>query len=797
MKWRRGKSQKKWDNFKSALVLCLTAFLALSLFSHNPRDPSLNSFGLHLKVLNACGYVGAILSDLFFQLFGFCAFLFVPAGLWLSYRLFKPRPLGGESVWTAGAFYFSAFSALCCLLNLYFPKVVFHEGVSLGGALGVVLREALTPLFHTLGTTLILCSVLLLTFVFSDQGAVAGRLLFKGRVLLQRLPGLIRRIKTAPRIFFQMFFKVRGVFRKQIKTFPGIFLKKGSGRGREAEKDPPPPPVLEESEFSPKEVRETGPADFKPEGDEADFLPAETSERRKEGSEAALREKPFAETSGQTFTSGDLPSLKLLSPLPASSKKMSRQEAENLSGKLTDKLRQFSIKGQVTAVKTGPAVTLFEFRPQDNVKVSRIREMANDISLALSSESVRIIAPIPGRDVVGVEASNTHREMVYLKSLLEKPAFFTKSLPLILGRSADGEGVIEDLSRIPHLLIAGTTGSGKSQFVISFITGLLFRHTPESLKMILIDPKQVDLSAFKGVPHLLSPPIVSPAETLSALRWTIEEMEKRYRSLSRFGVRDLNSFNKIAEKLSAGERAEHEEWNQRAADPHRAYYYQKLPLICLIIEEFGDLMADPQFKKSVEMCVVRLAQKARAGGIHLVLAMQSPRKDVVTGLIKTNIPGRISFKVAGGTDSRVILDEGGAERLLSHGDMLFLQPGASKPRRFHGPFIDEGDVSQVVRHWTDRGEAEYAPGLKARDLMSGDFSEGFSDPEGEDDPMYEEILRYVRNCSSISASFLQRKFRIGYPRAARLIEILYEKGVIGPPQGSRPREVLDKLQSPP
>ncbi|MCY4512130.1 MAG: FtsK/SpoIIIE domain-containing protein, partial [Bdellovibrionales bacterium] len=366
--------------------------------------------------------------------------------------------------------------------------------------------------------------------------------------------------------------------------------------------------------------------------------------------------------------------------------------------------------------------------------------------------------------------------------------FSTKSLPLVLGRRADNEGVIEDLARIPHLLIAGTTGSGKSQFVISFITSLLFRHTPETLRMILIDPKQVDLSSFKDVPHLLSPPIVSVGETISALRWAIAEMEKRYRSLAQFGVRDLNSFNKIAGKLSIREQKEHEEWNRKSTGSDD-YYYQNLPQICLIIEEFGDLMTDPQFKRSIEMCVVRLAQKARASGIHLVLAMQSPRKDVITGLIKTNIPGRISFKVASGTDSRVILDEVGAERLLSHGDMLFLQPGASKPLRFHGPFISEEDVSRVVNYWKELGEPEYISDLRENKAKSQNFSGDFSDSE-ESDPMYEEILNYVQTCSSISASFLQRKFRIGYPRAARLIEILYEEGVIGPPQGSKPREVL-------
>ena len=782
MKWYRAKqSQKKWDNFKGVLFFCLTVFLALSLFSHNSRDPSLNSFGLHLKVFNACGYVGAVLSDLFFQLFGLSAWLFVFGGFILSWRFFK-QSRGGESLWVTGLFYFLSFASLCCLLNLYFPNRVFYEGVSLGGALGTVLLQVMTPLFHVLGTTLILCSILLLSFVFSGYSLRNGRFftvvfhLFKNGAWLgsQAARGLL--------FVRDQFPSWLAVIREKMGSLKLLwgFLKPPARKLWKADNEDWPSPSDSDETFG-------IPASDHSSQDTSEDSPKEEEDLTSNRDDDAFEEEDIS-LSAKTFTTEDLPSLQILSSPPPSSKKISREEAQSLSRKLMDKLNQFSIKGQVTAIKTGPAVTLFEFRPDDNVKISRISEMANDISLALSSESVRIIAPIPGRDVVGIEASNTYRETVYLKTLLEPPEFSEKSLPLVLGRRADNEGVIEDLARIPHLLIAGTTGSGKSQFVISFITGLLFRHTPEMLKMILIDPKQVDLSAFRDVPHLLSPPITSVSETISSLRWAIAEMEKRYRSLARFGVRDLNSFNKIAEKLSVRERKEHEEWNQKSIGSDD-YYYQRLPLICLIVEEFGDLMADPQFKRSIEMCVVRLAQKARASGIHLVLAMQSPRKDVITGLIKTNIPGRISFKVASGTDSRVILDEVGAERLLSHGDMLFLQPGASKSLRFHGPFISEEDVSQVVDHWKERGEPEYISDLRNSASKFSGSSGDLSDSE-ESDPMYEEILNYVQSCSSISASFLQRKFRIGYPRAARLIEILYEEGVIGPPQGSKPREVL-------
>jgi DNA segregation ATPase FtsK/SpoIIIE, S-DNA-T family len=413
------------------------------------------------------------------------------------------------------------------------------------------------------------------------------------------------------------------------------------------------------------------------------------------------------------------------------------------------------------------------------------------------------VAPIPGRDVVGIETSNSQRESVYVKDIISQEQFWAEDfkLPLALGRKADGEPKIVDLRKMPHLLVAGSTGSGKSVFIVSMITGLLFRHSPKTLRLILVDPKQVDLAAFNEVPHLVMPPIREAKKAVSALRWAIREMEKRYRSMSKFGARGLESFNEIVEKMNEEKSQEHILVNgalEGSFHPE-SYYFQSLPYIVIVVEEFGDLMAVD--KINVEQAVVRLAQMARACGIHLVLAMQSPRRDVVTGLIKTNIPGRISFKVASKMDSRIILDESGAERLLARGDMLFLAPGVSKPERHHGPWLSEEEISAVVETWKAQGEPEYdLVAMRAIEGSGGGFdldgnaaSNGDGDGLGDDeikDERYDEVIAWAASQKEISASLLQRKFRLGYPRAARMIEIFEKEGVVGPANGSKPRQVL-------
>ena len=794
MTWNKKIKEKVRKNrIKGGLILGLLVFISLSLYSYNPQDPSFNSVGLSLKVNNLCGFVGASLADLLYQLFGFSAWLIVLGGLGLVYGLlihsFKEKFLNFSSV---SLFLLCLFS-LVSLLELHLPNIhFFSQEVSLGGAFGEITVSLLKPLLHTVGTAVILWSVFLLVLISYAQLFLSPSILSLPKKLLIFLTIFSRNFPSWSMTAFLSFKKISVTSFHFIKNLvallknrlliltKSVFQKKSLKSATPAIKEEPPvEPSQNKPLFTFKETLNT-------------VKTQSTAEEQKEEQEDQLEEKEENKSQEEKIKYneviwGDLPSIDLLSDNPSSSKKINSKDVEDLSKKLLDKLSQFSIKGEIRAIKTGPALVLFEFKPEDHVKVSKIREMESDLSLALSSESIRIIAPIPGRDVVGIEASMPYREMVYLKTLLQQEDFLKNQLPLVLGRRADNVIGIKDLARIPHLLVAGTTGSGKSMFIISFISSLLFRHSPESLRLLLIDPKQVDLSSFKEVPHLLSPIITSSQSAVGALIWAIQEMEKRYRSLSHFKARDCKSFNEITKQLSKKEKLWNEEKNKELP-PEETYYFEPLPLIVIVIEEFGDLMADRAVRRPIENSVVRLAQKARASGIHLVLAMQSPRKDVVTGLIKTNIPGRISFKVASGTDSRVILDDTGAERLLSHGDMLFLEPGSLKATRYHGPYMRDKEVSAIASYWRDQSEPLYEEGLLNPKQRSSHSNKAFT--ELKQDPKYNEILEFVKSCDVISASFLQRKFQIGYPRAGRIIEALYEAGQIGPAQGSKPREVL-------
>ena len=493
----------------------------------------------------------------------------------------------------------------------------------------------------------------------------------------------------------------------------------------------------------------------------------------------------------------ELPKLSLLEDPPASRIKLDEKEIKRKVDILREKLAKFEVTGEVVAARPGPAVTMFEFRPDVNVRVSEVTALEDDLSLALSSESLRILAPIPGRDVVGIETSNAIRETVYFKDMLADEEFWKDDmkLPVALGKTATGESKIIDLRRLPHLMVAGVTGSGKSVFTVSMIIGLLFKHSPKTLKLIIVDPKQVDYTAFEKIPHLALPVISDTRQAVVALKWAVNEMEKRYRSMSKFSARGLEIYNENVSQLSKEQIEAHEKTNQELdlAPGKKAekYYYQQLPYLVIVLEEFGDLMTVD--KQNVEHSVVRLAQKARAAGIHLVLAMQSPRKEVVTGLIKTNIPGRIAFKVSSGMDSRVILDETGAERLLAQGDMLYKSPGSSAVVRHHGPLLTDAQISDITKYWSEQSEPEYdASALRAIEGPDEELSlaDGGTGTESEFDERYDEILSWASAQKSISASLIQRRFSIGYPRAARLIENFEKQGVVGPANGSKPRQVL-------
>lgn len=744
-------------DFVSLLWLGTGLFLAVALATYSPHDPSLNSFGGYRIAKNLCGLLGSFISDALYQSFGLAAWVVI----WAAVRRVRKTTRPG---WLD----LLAIPLIASLLTLHFESVRFFENsVRVGGWLGHIFSKGLIWVLNPVGSGILLWTIAAAVFVaYFDR----ERLLSLRVPIPRILPGIWGALKVI----------------KWQSSSPKVVINS------------PPEPKTSKSLFKLKRHDFNAKIESKIEVPEDEPLPEEISVpiapriQLKRGTVRAPRR----------VENWQLPKLSLLEDPPAHLRAhVDEREVKAKARLLVEKLGQFSVRGEVVGIKPGPAVTMFEFKPAADVKISKITELADDLSLALSSESVRIIAPIPGRDVVGIETSNSSRETVFVKDIVSQEEFWSEEcrLPVALGRKADGEARIVDLRKMPHLLVAGSTGSGKSVFVVSMITSLLFRHSPKTLRLILVDPKQVDLAAFGHIPHLVMPPIREPRKAVGALRWAIKEMEKRYRSMSKFGARGLESFNEIAADLKKDEVQSHQEYNAALDGSFHpdAYYFQSLPYIVIVVEEFGDLMAVD--KVNVEQAVVRLAQMARACGIHLVLAMQSPRKDVVTGLIKTNIPGRISFKVASKMDSRIILDEAGAERLLARGDMLFLAPGVAKPERHHGPFLSEDEIQKIVESWRVQGEPEYdLVAMKAIEGSGGGFDlsagDGHLDPLGDGDDIqderYDEVLAWVASQQEVSASLLQRRFRLGYPRAARMIEIFESEGVVGPANGSKPRQVL-------
>ncbi len=752
----------------SIIWLSLSLFLGFSLFSYSPKDPSWNSLGQSQSPSNWCGYFGSFSADFLYQFFGMSSWVFVVFLFVMSYQVLQKEHTGSrikKQVWLVLLLISSA-----ALFEIYFNHLKFYNNyVGVGGTIGSFLSLSLMKVLNTYGATLFLG-----TFMVIGLISVTDWTLQKG-------------VDRAIQLFFNTFSLVSKGFWAGLSKVKTIKFQR---------------PELPKPKIRPSQIPtifSNDPEPFSPKEEvlqEVDFIEESEDEEAETSVPSRKRRVQMKRKVQRKIANWKLPDIKMLEDPPATRYRVDQNEVNRKSNILVDKLSQFSVKGEVKGAKPGPAVTMFEFKPNADVKISKITELADDLSLALSSESVRIIAPIPGRDVVGIETSNSNRETVYLKDIVANEKFWSEDvkLPLALGREANGTPKVVDLRRMPHLLVAGTTGSGKSVFVVCALTGLLFRHSPKTLRLILIDPKQVDLSTFNDIPHLLMPTICEPKKAVGSLKWAVKEMEKRYRSMSKFGSRGLESFNSKVGEFDKEKAAEHEAFNAELESQNRhneTYYFEPQPYIVIVVEEFGDLMTVD--KANVEQLVVRLAQMARASGIHLILAMQSPRKDVVTGLIKTNIPGRISFKVASKMDSRIILDEAGGERLLARGDMLFLAPGVAKPVRHHGPWVTEDEISAVMSYWSNQGDPEYnETAIKMTSSGAGGGAMGGfeSDADEEYDERYDEILSWASTMKEISASLIQRKFRLGYPRAARLIETMEREGVIGPANGSKPRKVL-------
>jgi S-DNA-T family DNA segregation ATPase FtsK/SpoIIIE len=746
--------------FIGVSAVCL--YLLLALMTYSPRDPGWSATGTGSKIVNMGGPTGAWLADVFFSLVGFAAYLFP---ILLAYRAvvillerheekqfdwltFAIRALGLVLVMIAG----TALAAMNDTGQSGLPQ-------GAGGILGQAIGDAFTLAFSAVGSRLILLAV----FLF-------GMTIFTDLSWLRLMDSL-----GAWSI---------DVFRKSrdwvIKSFDELRDKREREKAVEARKVVIEEHVEKEKKRKPPKIKPLKPS-------------AEKSDREEKERQQPLFEAPVT---------GDVPHLDLLDPhVKDPQAGYSKEALEGLSKLLELKLADFGISAEVTAVYPGPVITRFEIQPAAGVKVSRISNLAKDLARSLAVISVRVVEVIPGKSVVGIEIPNEDREIVNFREVLASKAFDQSKSPLTLalGHDISGQPVVADLAKMPHLLVAGTTGSGKSVGVNAMLLSLLYKSSPADVRLILVDPKMLELSVYDGIPHLLTPVITDMKDAANGLRWCVAEMERRYKLMAALGVRNLAGYNR---KVLDAEKS-----NNPIADPlwtpdpifaetdeeQTAPNLEKLPSIVVVIDEFADMMMI--VGKKVEELIARIAQKARAAGIHLILATQRPSVDVITGLIKANVPTRIAFQVSSKVDSRTILDQGGAEQLLGHGDMLYLPPGSGVPNRVHGAFCSDEEVHRVVHDWKRRGEPSYIDGLldegSSTPVTAGELqANGGGDEDDESDALYDEAVHYVTQSRRASISSVQRKLRIGYNRAARLIEAMEAAGVVSEMGSNGQREVI-------
>ncbi|HUU00574.1 MAG TPA: DNA translocase FtsK 4TM domain-containing protein [Myxococcota bacterium] len=819
------------------VVFCLAAALVLlSLSSFSPSDPVFDGIGE--KASNLFGLVGAYLGAFLFAALGLAAFLLVGG---LVYGAVVAFSRGGVRVSARKV----TGGLLLTILGTVFCQLVFSGDPILGHPPGGVVGEYMGGLFISLlsvtGTAVVVTAGMLLCLIAATGFSPVNSIRFIGRYL--RIAAIAcgrATVLAAGRTWRAAASAARRSFtllvRETRELLAGLRESRASvsaaAQAKPGEKKEPwfasptgvevidpdqgrrEPVVVTSDPGSIAEPAVAGATHDKgrPEG-RHDQEPEIVIPRRETKQPAAAARKPE-----QTFNlkGYKLPDIDFLDSEDQGQNEIEKEQLHEYARRLEEKLASYGVEGKVKKIMPGPVVTMYEYVPAPGVKVSKIAGLSDDMALALGALSVRIVAPIPGRSVVGIEVANKQRQTVFAKEIIAHHSFqrSNSKLTLALGKNIEGAPFVTDLNKMPHLLVAGATGTGKSVALNAMITSILYRATPEDVRFIMVDPKMLELSLYEDIPHLLLPVVIDPRKAQAALNWAVCEMERRIQLLHAVGVRSLDSYNLKAERLNSGQSEEQsggavkkvividktatagmsvppaEEDNaadagESSKSPNNDAKLEKLPHIVIVIDELADLMMTAS--REVETSIARIAQKARAAGIHLIVATQRPSVNVITGLIKANLPARISFRVASKIDSRTILDCNGAETLVGNGDMLFHPPTSSQIIRIHGALITEDEITRVVQHLKEQAQPVYDDSILA---STEEDSDDLALDDEDRDELYDLAVAVVAEAGQASTSMVQRKLRIGYNRAARLVERMEREGIVGPPDGSRPREVL-------
>jgi S-DNA-T family DNA segregation ATPase FtsK/SpoIIIE len=743
---------KQYKEIIFFILLILGVLFLASLVSHLPTENPFSGGMILEKSDNYLGVIGSYIADFSLSIFGFSAYIIAISLIWLGFFIFIDK-FRGINTWNF------ALKLPLFLLFIVTSSGLFNSVISelAGGWLGLEINKILAPLFGV-GVNAIYLAIMVIIF-----SILTGHSWFNGFVVIFNTLKIIA-IKT-----WNLLLVLSNFIKK-------LHQKKQEKKSLQVEKTNSFKTII-------------------PNNIASKIIPKTTTK-------ATIEEMPEVKKTSQIIppTGSFLPVASLLDSAKTNQAKYSESELQNMAENLVEKLADFNIIVEVTAITPGPVITSFEISLPPGIKASKVVGLDKDLARALLVESVRILDVIPGKPVIGVEIPNSSRQMISLSEVIESAEYTNSTAPLTmcLGKGTAGNNVVMDLAKTPHLLVAGATGMGKSVGLNAMLMGILFKSNPRDVRLIMIDPKVVELAIYADIPHLLTPVVTDMNEAASSLFWCVGEMERRYALLAKFGVRNISGFNeKIQKARENGEPLLDPNFDANIAEEGAvAPELEELPLIVIIIDEYADMLGalaqeDRAKSKRTESFIIRIAQKARAAGMHLIIATQRPSVDVITGLIKSNVPSRVAFKVSSKIDSRTILDAGGAEQLLGLGDMLYMMPGKSHPTRVHGAFVSDGEITRVVENLKENYPTNYIDSIVApMEEVGGEVSGEERTKSGEEDPLYDEAVEFVTSTGKVSISSIQRRLRIGYNRSARIVEDMEAAGVVSSMNSGGQRQVL-------